>query len=115
MSRTLTRTLAWLVDYWWIPALVLVGVGISLFGRRAVEAAFGRSFQDKLTLELDAIGARREVREIQQKQSHDQAVRFVKEKYALRLAMLEADERKRARELEDNPQKLAEMMTRLGR
>lgn len=109
------RALAWLRDYWWIPALVLAGVGISLLGRRAVEAVFGRSLQDKVQLELDAIEARREVREIEHQQDHERAVKHVRAKYEMKLAQLEGAEKERARELANDPQKLAELMTRLGR
>lgn len=109
------RAVVWLLDYWWIPALILVGVGVTILGRRAAVAVLGQSFPERFGLELEAIKARREVREIEQRQSHEQAVRHVQEKYALKLAALDAKERARARELEGDPKKLAEMMVRLGR
>lgn len=109
------RFLNWCCDYWWIPVLVATGIGISILGRRAVHAVFGRDLHDKLQLELDTIEARREVREIEQTQDHKRAVRHVEAKYELQFAQLDEAERQRARELRNNPQKLAEMMTRLGR
>jgi hypothetical protein len=109
------RLLAWFSDYWWIPALILVGVGVTFFGRRAAEKVFGQSFPEKFDLEMEAIKERRKVREIEQQESHDRAVHYVQEKYALKLAALDTEEKQRARELEGDPKKLAEMMVRLGR
>jgi hypothetical protein len=109
------KLLTWFCDYWWIPALILVGVGISFLGRRAAVAVFGQSFPEKFDLELDAIAARRETREIEHRENHDQALRHVKAKYARQLAKLDGEEKRRARELEADPKKLAELMVRLGR
>lgn len=109
------KVLRWLADYWWIPALILVGVGLSLFGRRMVEAVFGSSFQEKLELELGAIDAKRETREVRLQQGHDAAVRHVREKYKAEFEALDAKEAARVKELEANPEKLAKAMAKAAR
>lgn len=109
------RLLIWVSDYWWIPALILVGAGISIFGRRAAQRVFGRSFPEHFDLEMDAVSARREARAIQLKQGRDEALHHIKTKYAIQLAVLDEYERNRARELEADPEKLAELLARYGR
>jgi hypothetical protein len=111
----MNRVLRWIVDYWWIPALVLVGVLVSFFGRRLAQSVFGSDFQDRLDLELDVIRAKREVREVRAKSDRDAASRFVRKKYAARFAELDAYERARAMSLENDPEELAKLMVRLGK
>ena len=109
------RVLRLLADYWWIPALVVVGVGLSIFGRRLVGAVFGSGFGEKLSLELGVTEAKRETREVQLKDGHYAAVRHVREKYKAELADLDERESARAKELEADPVKLAKAMARVGR
>lgn len=109
------RAWRWVADYWWIPALVLVGVILAIFGRRLSVAVFGSGFSDRLGLELEVIRARREVRAVQAKSSREAAIRFLQVKYAARFEELTAQERARAAALESDPEALAKLMVQLTR
>ena len=109
------RFALWVCDYWWIPALVLAGVGISILGRRAVESVFGTSLSEKLELELEVIEAKREAREWEEKSNTEYAKSKIRSKYADLFSQLSDKERERAIALENDPQQLAKMMARLAK
>ena len=101
--------LRWLADYWYIPVLVVGAlVGAVVLSRKGRHWSALR----KIATELNAIGAKREVREVQLQLGAEQAKQHVKEKYAAKREALDAKAEAKAKELEHDPLALAKYLVR---
>ena len=107
------KAMLWLVDRWWIPALVVMTiVGWYLFRKRKPNAA--HALADVQT-ELDIIRAGAEARESEIELGTVQTVQRVKDKYAAKTVALDATQMLKVKELEDDPIALAKYLERLTR
>jgi urease accessory protein UreF len=106
------RLLRWIADYWYVAFLAVGAVLAVVLLRRLSKDGYNP--MDRVRLELSAIEAKRETREIQLQQGHDEAVRHVREKYKTKYEALDAKEAARVAELEKDPEKLAKAMAKIG-
>lgn len=107
------KVLTWLKDYWYVPLLLLVVVGLVVLW--IVSGARGPSPLKTLTGELDAIESGRKARENAIKSGNDVAVKAVKEKYDAKMEALNEADKAKAAELERDPVALAKFLERATR
>jgi len=103
------KPLRLLLDYWYVPLLVIGAVWIWVITRGRKTPA------DTLGLELDAIRAGSEAREAKARLGHEKALAEVKARHAADLAKLEAEQAAKAKELENDPVALARFAVRAAR
>ena len=107
------KAIMWLVDRWWIPALVIAVVASwYIFRRRKPNVAGALA---EVQTELDIIQAGAEARETEIELGTVQTVQRVKDKYAAKTATLDATQMLKVKELEDDPIALAKYLERLTR
>lgn len=108
--------LRWIADYWWIPLLALGAVLSAIFLMHAKPnwRKTGLPFQP-LQEELAAIRAKREARDLQIQLGADEARRLILAKYEEKRKDLDERAQARVKNLEDDPEKLAEVLERLTR
>ena len=68
----------------------------------------------KVSNEMSAVEARRDAREVELRDGRDVARQHVKEKYAAKRETLDVETELRAKELEDDPEALADLLERVG-
>jgi hypothetical protein len=108
------KVLRWLGDYWYIPLILIGGVlaTIVFFGRKKFD---GATFTKRLGIELGAIEAKREARDVRLQLGAEQAKQHVLDKYAEKRKSLDEKTEARVKELEDDPEALAKALERLTR
>lgn len=107
------RCLRFLIDFWYIPFLILgaaAGIAVVIALRQAGKEASDPF--DKVRVELKAIDAKREARQAKIDLGEEKALQAVKEKYAERREQLDEKTEARVKELENDPEKLAMAMER---
>ena len=107
------KALRWAKDYWYVPLLIVVGVGLAgiLFWKKKSVAGLLIHLQT----ELSAIASQREARDVRLQLGAEQAKQHVLDKYAEKRKSLDAKSEARVKELEDDPEKLAKLLERLTR
>jgi len=108
------RVLRWLVDYWYIPVLVVVAIVVSVVGRRLL-GIDTKDLEDLTASQLREIEAKRAAREAVLAAGREQATRQVQEKYAAAYARLDEQQAARVKVLENDPERLAVALERLSR
>lgn len=102
----------WLLDHWWVPVLFL-GALVGLLAFRKWRP--GKDPFQGVKDELVTIQAGAAARNMAIQLGTEQAKAHVKDKYQAKLAALEAEQRAKAAELEDDPVALARYLERLSR
>jgi len=111
---TKLRKVWWfLVDYWWIPALVILTVAGWILFRWHKPDAPGSMLDVQNELDIIRVGA--EAREMEIQLGTNQTIQHVKDKYAAKTATLDATQMLKVKELEDDPVELARYLERLTR
>jgi len=103
------KALHFLVDYWYIPVLILglVLAWIVFRGKRW-------PIVDTIMHEFAAIRAGAKARDDEARLGHEKAKANVKSERAAEIGKLNEDQRKKAKELEDDPVALARFLVRAG-
>jgi len=108
------RVLRWLGDFWYIPLIIIGGLTAVVFlfwtGRFDL-----KKFMKRLGIELGAIEAKREARDVRLQLGAEHAKQHVLDKYAEKRKSLDAKTEARVKELEDDPEALAKALERLTR
>lgn len=103
------KFIQFLADYWYVPLFILLVIlGWVLFRRKGTPVAQTKA-------ELAAIEAGRVAREIQAREGVEAAKRHLVDQYTAELAALDEKQQEKARELRDDPAKLARFLVRAGR
>jgi hypothetical protein len=109
----LLNTLRWLKDYWYVPAILVLGIVGTVLWRR-----FGGRGEDpmlRVNAELRAIEAGREVRQVRLEQGLQGAQAAVAAKYASKINELDDAEADRVSQLRHDPEAMARAIERLTR
>lgn len=107
------RILYWLKDYWYIPVFFIAAIG----GLVLSYILFKRpdtSILEKTNLEIKAIQAGAEARQIKAELGAEQAKAVVAGKYMQEMAALDTKQKAQAVELENDPVALAKYLVRVG-
>lgn len=105
------KALRWLADHWYIPVIMVVAAVTILIGMKRPKDAM----LDLVKRELDAINAKREVREMQIQLGAEAAKQHVNDTYREQLESLDERGKARAEALEKDPAALAKMLEKLSR
>ena len=99
-------------DFWYVPVLFLVAV-VAYFTFRKWRG--GKNPIDLVTEELKVIRAGTDARNLQIQVGTEQAVKQVKETYQAKWKALEAEQKAKVKDLENDPVALARLLERLSR
>ena len=113
MASRMRSVMWWLLDHWYLPAIVVVSVVGWLVFRRGQPDSKGalQAVQD----ELGIIRAGAEARDMQTQLGTEQTLEHVKDKYAAKTVALDATQQLKVKELEDDPVALARYLERVTR
>jgi len=101
-----------LLPYWYVPLLFLVSV-VAYFTFRKWRG--GRGPIDLVVEELAVIKSGTDARNLQIELGTEQAVKQIKDKYQAKLQALDAEQKTKTKELEDDPVALARLLERISR
>lgn len=103
------RVLRWLKRYWYVPFFILLTIlfWVIFKGKKGTPV-------EQTKRELEAIDAGRQAEEMAARYGTEAAKANVKSKYREELAALDEKKAAKAKELEDDPQKLAKFLVRAG-
>jgi hypothetical protein len=104
------RIVFWIWDYWYLVALA-VGLGIALLWVRGTSPA---DVARRVKLELDAIRAKGETRQVEAKLGAERAREHVEQTYHNEIIALDAEQHRKAMELQNDPVALAQFLVRAG-
>jgi len=106
----LLKVWKWLKSYWYIPLLFIGALFIFIFVLKKPE-----KFPLALTLrEVDAIQAQTRIKELEAEKGLEVAKAAVAEEYKAEMAALTYNQEAKAKELRDDPSKLAKFLVRAG-
>jgi hypothetical protein len=106
----LARLGGWLKKYWYIPLLFLASLAAWLLFRRNNETPF-----EQTSAELKAIDAEAKAEKMEAVMGHQKAKEYVEEQYREELKQLDEKQTEQAKELRDDPAKLAKFLVRASR
>ena len=101
----------WVKDYWKIPILIVTGVAAFMLFRKGKDTGALHGMQ----LEMSAVAAQREARDLREQAGLEVAKKHVLDKYKEKRELLDEKQEARVKELEDDPEALAKALERLTR
>lgn len=105
----MTRFLHWLVDYWYIPLVVLGGIFLFVMSR-------GKESPSKILFtELDAIKAGSDAKKVQAEKGAEIASEEVRKKHAEALKKLDEEQKAEAERLKNDPVALSKFLIRASK
>ncbi len=98
-------------DYWWIPVFAIGSILLwAIFNRKP-----GTTPLSQTKAELEAIDAKREARSVRLELGAEAAKKHVRDKYQAALEELTVKQAEQAKGLEDDPERLAQLLERATR
>lgn len=108
----LKRVGHWLLDYWYIPAIV---VGAILFWVISRNPWRNRNPIKRVLQELQVIKSGARARELEAELGAEQAKTQIMDEYRAKKGALDAEDERKVQELQENPQELARYLERISR
>jgi len=104
------RAALWLWDHWYFVILA-IGLGVLVLWSRKLSPAEAMA---RVKLELEAIRAKTEARQVRETLGTERAREAVEAQYRNELVRLDVAQKARAEELRDDPAALAQFLVRVG-